>query len=202
MNFSIDSSGVPSPYIENTITCFTCGKQFAFSQTQDGRCLRDHIAHMENERRQLMARGGIGGGQAPIVVQGPTINMSNQQSTNVSAVAQASATAAMYGRSRVGFCRRWRNRFLCLLCLLIVGGTAYGIAMAITHPKGGDGGGGSGGGRMTTASMGFSSTNLGSLAATVPPPTTAAAATTTTHSGFLPWRTTATAATTTVKKRE
>jgi hypothetical protein len=201
MNFSIDNSGVPSPYTENTITCITCGKQFAFSQTAEGRCLRDHIAHMENERRQLMARGGGGGAQAPIVVQGPTINMSNQQSTNVSAVAQASATAAMYGRPRVGFCRRWRNRFLCLFCLLILGGTAYGIAMAITHPKDGAGGGGSGG-RMTMASVVFSNTHPGSLApSTVPPPTTASAATTTTHSGFFPWRTTATAATT-VKKRE
>jgi hypothetical protein len=100
MNFSIES-GVPSPYTENTITCITCGKPFAFSQTQEGRCLRDHIAYMENERRQLMAAGrGGGGGQAPIVVQGPTINMSNQQSTSVSAIAQASAYNN--GRPRIG----------------------------------------------------------------------------------------------------
>ena len=90
-----DKNGVPEPYTENQITCMSCGKQFAFSQTVEGRCLRDHAVFAENERRMLMARagGGGGGGHGPIVVQGPTINMTNQQSTSVSARRSTSGMA-------------------------------------------------------------------------------------------------------------
>jgi hypothetical protein len=204
MNYNLES-GVPSAYTENTITCITCGKPFAFSQTVEGRCLRDHIAYMENERRQLMAAsrgGGGGGGGSPsnIVVQGPTINMSNQQSTNVTAIAQA---GGLYGRPRVGCFRRWRKRFYCVICLLLLAGAAYGIAMAIMHGKGGSAAGG--GTRVMSPSS--SSTIRTAVVSTIPPiagggssdsatqaqqpsigPTL-----TTPHAGFPRWRTTTTA---------
>lgn len=203
MNYDKLESGVPSPYTENTITCIACGKPFAFSQTVEGRCMRDHIAYADNERRQLLAtvaaRGSGGANPSNIVVQGPTINMMNQQSTNVSAIAQSNA---IYGRPRVGCFRRWRKRFYCLLCLLLLGGAAYGIVMAALHAGAGGGGRGGGGGMTSSTSGGvFSSTSQTAVLTSVRVISPASTATTT-HSGFFPWRTTTAAATTTMKKHD
>lgn len=155
MNVDLES-GVPSKFTENTITCLSCGKQFVFSQTVEGRCLRDHIAFADNERRQLLAMAASRGGnsQQPnnIVVQGPTVNMSNQQTTNVVA---HSAPMMMFGVRRGGFCHRWRKRLLCVLCLLILAGAGYGVAMAMAHAKANNGGDGGG---MTTTHIGGATT--------------------------------------------
>jgi hypothetical protein len=41
------------PPTEATITCISCGRNFGFSQTVEGRCLRDHAIHVEREREQV-----------------------------------------------------------------------------------------------------------------------------------------------------
>jgi hypothetical protein len=126
------NSGVPAPYTENNVTCISCGRQFPFSKTVEGRCMRDHAVFLDNERRMLMAQvaaGRSGGNSGPIVVQGPTINMTNQQSTNVTAIANAGGYG--YG-SRPGCFRRLRKRiFWSLMLLAVLFGAGYGITIAV-----------------------------------------------------------------------
>jgi hypothetical protein len=85
-------SGVPTS-TENVITCISCGKLFPFSETVEGRCYRDHANMLTNERRQLQATIAAQrsyGGPQPVVIQGPTVNIANQQSTNATAIANSS----------------------------------------------------------------------------------------------------------------
>lgn len=96
-----NSAAVPRAFNENVITCISCGKQFPFSETVEGRCYRDHANMLSNERRQLQATIAAQqryGGPQPVVIHGPTVNIANQQSTNATAIANASASSG--GRHR------------------------------------------------------------------------------------------------------
>lgn len=69
--------------VEAAITCLSCGKAFPFSQTVEGRCMRDHMLHTDRENlKQQVARSNAGGGNITITgptVTGPTISQTTSQ---------------------------------------------------------------------------------------------------------------------------
>jgi hypothetical protein len=118
------------PPTEATITCISCGRSFGFSQTVEGRCLRDHAIHVERERDKFTQQN------ARQASSSPTIAISNNN--NVSSSASASASA--YGGGvpmiysfqqpqRRWWCRpcTWKFLIAALCILLIAGGVVTGV---------------------------------------------------------------------------
>lgn len=67
------------------IVCVSCGQAFPFSQTIEGRCLRDHALYAEREQVKLAAYSRNNTSNN-VTVTGPTIGISTQaQSTTSSA---------------------------------------------------------------------------------------------------------------------
>ena len=126
-------SFVSTPMTESTIVCVSCGNTFPFSQTIEGRCLRDHALHSEREQLKFAVHSSSQRG-GNVTVTGPTIAMSSQQTQQQSQhiIMPPVQYVVWYRRRWKGLpCFAWLLILACFLFFFVIP-----ITVALTTGKG------------------------------------------------------------------